>query len=201
MRFINYLEDILSTKSDIKILRTLIRYPAKEFNESELAEVAGVGQKTVNRAMPKYVSYGILGVRSVGKANVYTLDADHYIVKQLQLLFDAERRSKKELKSWLKKSFYGDKDIITVAVFGSVARGEEEPTSDIDIFVLTRNKAKAKRILERIGGKILKTFGNVVSPYVLTPQELKGKQDLLTIKEIKKYGELILGKPLEEVIQ
>lgn len=103
MRFINYLEDILSTKSDIKILRTLIRYPAKEFNESELAEVAGVGQKTVNRAMPKYVNYGILGVRSVGKANVYTLDADHYIVKQLQLLFDAERRSKEELKSWLKK--------------------------------------------------------------------------------------------------
>ncbi len=77
MRFTNYLEEILSTKSDVKILRTMFRYPTKEFSESELSRVSKVGQKTVNRAMPKYVSYGILSVRTIGKANVYTLNSRH----------------------------------------------------------------------------------------------------------------------------
>jgi predicted nucleotidyltransferase len=196
MRFTRYLEELLSTKSDIKILRTLCKYPTKEFNESELARVSGVGQKTVNRAMPKYVSYGIVSARTIARANVYSLNSGHYIIKQLSPLFQAEEGAKSELKRLLRNAFKGDKAIVSLVMFGSVARGKEEPTSDIDVFVLTKDKEKAKEKLQVVEEATMKKFGNVISEYIITPEEFKQKRDTQTIKEIMARGELIVGKPL-----
>jgi len=196
MRFTRYLEELLSTKSDIKILRTLCKYPTKEFNESELARVSGVGQKTVNRAMPKYVSYGIVSARTIARANVYSLNSGHYIVGQLSSLFQAEDGAKLELKRLLRNAFKEDKAIASLVMFGSVARGKEEPTSDIDVLVLTKDKEKAKEKLQVVEEATMKKFGNVISEYILTPEEFKQKRDTQAIREIVAHGELIVGKPL-----
>jgi len=201
MRFTKYLGEILSTKSDVKILRTLFSYPTKEFNENELSRVSGVGQKTVNRAMPKYVSYGILSVRTIGKANVYTLNSRHYIAEQLRFLFRAEEGAKQGLKHMLGEAFQDDKNVISLAIFGSVVKGKEGPTSDIDIFILTRDKEGTKKKLQKLGDAMMSKFGNVISEYLLTPLEFKEKPGTPTMKEIMAGGELILGKPLEEAVK
>ena len=198
MRFVNYLEEILSTKSEVKILRTLFKYPTKEFNENELARVSGVGQKTVNRAMPKYVSHGIVSVRTIGKANVYTLNPGHYIAEQLRSLFRAEEGAKQELKRLLGEAFQDDKTVISLVIFGSVAKGLEEPTSDIDVFILTRNKEGAEKKLQKVGEAVMRRFGNVISGYVLTPREFEEKRGTPAIKEIVVDGELIAGRSLED---
>jgi predicted nucleotidyltransferase len=198
MRFTRYLEELLGARSDVKILRTLCRYPTKEFSESELARVSGAGQKTVNRAMPRYVSYGIVSARTIGRANVYTLNPEHYVVGQLRSLFRAEDGAKSELKRLLKNSFDGDKAVISLAIFGSVVRGMEEPTSDIDVFVLTRDKERAEEKLRRVGETAMKKFSNVISGYILTPEEFERKKGTQTIEEIVAYGELVVGKPLGE---
>ena len=196
MRFTGYLEELVGTKSDVKILRTLCKYPTKEFSESELARVVGVGQKTVNRAMPKYVSYGIVSARTIGRANVYSLNSGHYIVEQLSALFQVEEGAKPELKHLLENAFAGDKAVISLAIFGSVARGKEEPTSDIDVFVITKDKDGAWEKLRVVEEMAMKKFGNVLSGYILTPEEFKQKRGTQTIKEIVTHGKLIVGKPL-----
>lgn len=197
MRFTNYIEEILGTKSDIRILRILLKYPTKEFNENELAGICKVGQKTVNRAMPKYVSYGIVGVRTIGKANVYTLNSGHFIVRQLQSLFRAEEGARSELKSLLKRAFRGDRAVISLAIFGSLARGEEEPTSDIDVFILTRDEKSTKRRLDMVRKEVVRRFGNTISEYILTHKEFERKRKTPAINEIITHGELVLGKPLK----
>lgn len=199
MRFTRYLEELLGTKSDIRILRTLCKYPTKEFSESELARISGVGQKTVNRAMPKYVSYGIVSARTIGKANVYCLNSGHYIVEQLRSLFQAEEGAKLELKRLLENAFKGDKAVISLTIFGSVVSGKEEPISDIDVFVLTGDKEGTKEKMRQVGETAMKKFGNVISGYILTPEEFKRKGGTQTIKEITVHGELIFGKPLGRV--
>jgi predicted nucleotidyltransferase len=197
MRFTRYLEELLDTKSDVKILRILCKYPTKEFSESELARVSGVGQKTVNRAMPRYVNYSIVSAKTIGRANVYQLNSGHYIVEQLRSLFQAEEGAKLELKRLLENVFKGDKAVISLAVFGSVASGRDEPISDIDVFVLTTDKEGAEEKLRRVGELAMKKFGNVISGYVLTPGEFKRKRETQTVNEIVAHGELIIGKPLE----
>ncbi len=198
MRFTKYLEDILSTKSDVKILRTLLRYPTKEFSENELARVSRVGQKTVNRAMPKYVSYGIVGVRTIGRANVYTLNSRHYVAEQLKSFFQAEEGAKLELKRMLREAFRRDEAVISLLIFGSMAKGREEPTSDIDVFILTRDKRGAKEKLQKVREAVMRRFGNVITEYILTPHGFEEKRGNPTIKEIMVDGELIIGKPLGE---
>ncbi|MEM2874632.1 MAG: nucleotidyltransferase domain-containing protein [Candidatus Hadarchaeales archaeon] len=198
MRFTKYLEDLLGTKSDIKILRTLCEYPTKEFNESELARVSRVGQKTVNRMMPKYVGYGIVNVRTIGRANVYSLNSEHYIVKQLMQLFKAESVARLELERRLREAFKDDEDIISLVVFGSLARGEEKPTSDIDVFVVAEDKEGVKNRLQAVEEITMKEFGNVISEYILTPEEFRRKRKAQAIKEILAHGVLIVGKPLGE---
>ncbi|MDI6819974.1 MAG: nucleotidyltransferase domain-containing protein [Candidatus Hodarchaeaceae archaeon] len=178
-------------KSDIKILRTLLKYPTKEFNENELAMVSEVGQKTVNRAMPKYVNYGVVNVRTVGKANIHTLNSGHYIVEQLGSLFQAEEGAKLELKRLLKEAFRSDGGVISLAIFGSIAKGEEEPTSDIDVFILTRDKEGAKKRLEK---EVMGRFGNVISEYILTPKEFEERRETPAVKEIVARGEFIVGR-------
>lgn len=185
----------MSTKSDIKILRTLCKYPTKEFNESELARVSKVGQKTVNRAMPKYVSYGIVSARTIARANVYSLNSGHYIVEQLGQLFQAEGGAKLELERQLRDAFKDEKTIVSLLLFGSVAREKEEPTSDIDVFVITTDKERMKKKLQVVEEATMKKFGNVISEYILTPEEFKRKRNTQTIKEILAHGELIVGKP------
>lgn len=199
MRFTKYLEELIGTKSDIKLLRTLLRYPAKEFNENELARVSGVGQKTVNRAMPKYVSHGIVSVRTIGKANVYTLNSRHHVTEQLKSLFRAEEGAKQELKRLLARAFQGDKNVISLAIFGSVVKGKEKPTSDIDVFILARDKESAETKLRGAEEIVMRRFGNVISGYVLTPREFEEKRRTSTIKEIMANGELLVGKPLGDV--
>jgi len=198
MRFADYLEEILSTRSDVRILRTLFRYPTKEFNENELARVSKVGQKTVNRAMPKYVSHGVVSVRTIGRANVYTLNSKHYVAEQLKSLFKAEEGAKLELKRMLKETFHADKTVISLAIFGSIAKGREGPTSDIDVFILTQDKDGAKRRLQKAREAVMRRFGNVISEYILTPHEFEEKRRTPTIKEIIVDGELIIGRPLGE---
>jgi len=196
MRFAKYLEEILGSKSNVKVLRILCKYPTKEFSENELARVAGVGQKTVNRVMPKYVGYGIVSARVIGRANVYSLSSENYIVKQLTTLFRAEEGAKLELKRLLENAFKGDKAVISLVIFGSVARGKEEPTSDIDVFVLTKDKEGAKEKLRRAEELVMKKFGNVISEYIMTRGEFEQKRRTQTIKNIMAHGELIVGKPL-----
>ena len=193
MRFTQYLEEILATRSDIKLLRTLYKLPTKEFTENELARAAGVGQKTVNRRMPCYVSYGIVSVRKIGRASVCRLNHNHYITKQLGPLFKAEAEARRELARVLRDGFKDDRSLISLVLFGSVASGKESTTSDVDLFVLTTNKPEAHRRLARLREIVARRFGNALSEYVLTPPELRRRRRML--KEIKR-GEVLLGKRL-----
>lgn len=198
MRFTDYLDEILGRRSDIRILRTLLDHPEKEFTENELADVCEVSQKTVNRAMPKYVDYGLVDVRTVGRANVYSVNSGHYIVKQLNTLFNKEERAREELEKVLKNTFQNDDAILSLSIFGSVARGQEEPTSDIDVFILTRDKESTRQKIEKISEKVMERFGNALSEYILTPEELREKRDSQVIKRITSEGILIIGEHLGE---
>ena len=94
------------------------------------------------------------------------------------------------------------KEIISVALFGSVSVRQEKPESDIDIAVVVENpkaKAAVERLFEEVDVKISKEFGNIISPYINTRAEfkLKYKNGLPVIKNILKANNLIYGERLE----
>lgn len=199
MEFVDYLNEVLSTESRVEILRFMMNYPTKEFTENELASLTDVSQKTVNRTMPTFVNQGILSVKSMGNANVYSVNSNQYIAEQLQELFEREQKAREELKTMLGEAFKDDDDLISLAIFGSVAEEREEPGSDVDLFILTRDKETTTKKLEEARMEIERRFGNAISEYVLTPEEFENKLGEEPLKSIIASGELILGHPLDQV--
>jgi hypothetical protein len=66
-------------------------------------------------------------------------------------------------------------DLISVVVFGSQARGEAQPESDIDVLIVIRGLPRNR--FERYGGlrdlarQVSDTFAQDVAPILLTPEE------------------------------
>ena len=76
-----------------------------------------------------------------------------------------------------------------VVLFGSIAKGSEKPDSDIDIFILVKNKQDSEKLeisLEKLSNICLEVYGNRLSPYILTEKELKQKERLKVISEINR---------------
>jgi predicted nucleotidyltransferase len=63
-----------------------------------------------------------------------------------------------------------------IVLYGSVAEGKEERTSDVDIAVFIsskdeRIKKDIRNKLEEIGEECIKLYGNPLHPYILTDEE------------------------------
>ena len=74
-----------------------------------------------------------------------------------------------------------------VVLFGSVAKGKEKTDSDIDVFFLvkdSRDKEKLSSALEKLSNACLETYGNRLSPYILTEREAKKKTRAKFLSEI-----------------
>ena len=86
-----------------------------------------------------------------------------------------------------------------VVLFGSVAKKQEQHDSDIDIFILLRNKQSRKKIelvLEELSKVCLEKYGNRLSPYILTEREMSGKKNLKIIENINKGIQIIPEKKI-----
>lgn len=76
-----------------------------------------------------------------------------------------------------------------VVLFGSVAKGLERSNSDIDIFILVKDKPskiKLEPSIEKLSNLCFEIYGNRLASYILTQQELKQKKRLKIISEIEK---------------
>ena len=92
---------------------------------------------------------------------------------------------------------------LSVVLFGSRARGEAKPGSDIDIFVLVnaRDKNSSVRNVESIVESIRDRHGLKADILIETPGSLaamKRKRSPLW-KALAKEGEILYGAPLKEI--
>jgi predicted nucleotidyltransferase len=95
---------------------------------------------------------------------------------------------------------------VTAVVYGSVARGQERPSSDIDLFIVAHSE-QAKRDVRQSAGRlwerVSKEFGNSLSVHVNTVSELQRKvrRGLPVLREILRHHHLVWGQPLLEILE
>lgn len=197
MQFDSYLDKILAKRPYVKLLRALVLgSPAKEWSGRELARTAGVDHTFASEILPLFVSYGMASMRQLGNANIYRVNADHFIVKQLHALFETERRAMEQLNNKLAKACSSNKKILSAMMYGSVARGKEGVGSDIDILLIVGEKVD----LTGLFSKVETEFGNTISPHVWTLGELRKKRRLPLLRNILREGKHVYGKKLEDLL-
>ncbi|MBU4299204.1 nucleotidyltransferase domain-containing protein [Patescibacteria group bacterium] len=203
MRFNNPLNQIFNKKSKIKILRLLSLFK-KESSVREISREVGVAPPNVSNALRELEKEGVLFSKKVGRSIIYSLDLNHYLVKNVILpAFNKEKETKKILVNILKAKLNFPVELIIL--FGSMARRKEKPDSDIDLLFIISDKSQPRKLEERVSvvnNQIIGYFGNSISPLILRTSEFKSrfeKNDKL-IKSISKEGEVLEGKLISEVL-
>ena len=198
MKFRISLLDVLNSKTKIKIIKFLLTHEAS-MSEREIASILKVSHMSVNRTMRELAELNFVNFVTIGKAHLWRVNHKSYAFRALSELIKGVsgiQEPIEELKKILLKNL--PKTLIKrIVLFGSVAKGSERTNSDIDIFVLSRDKQSKEKLessIEKLSNICFEMYGNRLAPYILTEQELKQKKRLKVISEIKKGIEIFSGK-------
>jgi len=160
--------DALFTKTQQKVLGLLFGKPYKSFYTNEIMRYATIGRGTVSRELDRLVSAGLLTVTKEGNQNHYQANPECPIYPELlsiarKTLDEKDRLviggallvSRAALKKLIKRYH-----IHRLALFGSAARGELKPESDIDLLVeFEKGKAPSLGGMVKINDDFMALFG------------------------------------------
>ena len=136
-----------------KILELFVKEPEREFHVREVARLVEKSPTTASFYLEKFEEEGIL--KSERKLNhlVYKANAENKAFKQLKLNYNLEILNKSGLIEFLENEFNHPE---AIGLFGSFAKAENIPISDIDLFVISSSDKQPvlKKYEKNLGHKI-----------------------------------------------
>jgi len=198
MRYHATLDDILGSRLKVRILRLFCR-TVTSYTGREVASLTAYSHTQALTVLEELVRNGLLRRIRVGAAYSYSLNEEHILVKKLLLpAFDLEYELLAEVATAFKEGM-GD-DLVSLKVFGSVARGEERPDSDLDLILEIRDEADPVEAEEKaieIASEAMIAFGNFISPVVIPSKQLEAKRRAKTKRGM--WKEVFGGQPMVEL--
>lgn len=159
--------DALFTKSQQRVLAVLFGNPRRSFYANEIINLAGVGSGATQRELARLEGAGLVTVNRVGKQKHYQANADAAVFEPLRELILKTSGLASVLLSALAPV---SAEISAAFVYGSIAKGEDHATSDVDLMMVSESLAYADlfALLEEASSQL----GRAVNPTVYTPAEL-----------------------------
>jgi uncharacterized protein len=177
MRFHKPLSDILGSRIKIDILRLLSR-TRSDHTGREIAGIIGYSHNAARSALEDLERSGLVIHRQAGRANLYSLDEDNVVVTDiLSSAFLVEDGLLGGVASIISK--WIGSDLSSIILFGSIARGEEDQGSDIDVVVVLKDGADPDSKEDAVADaslEVVRRFGNKLSPMLVTESEFERKR-------------------------
>ncbi|TKR25525.1 nucleotidyltransferase domain-containing protein [Natronomonas salsuginis] len=128
------------------ILQILVDNPEQEFTNRELHRVTGNGLSGVNAAVDSLEALGVIDVDRSGRANAVRMDSGMLIKADDPVTTIPQSEYHEPVRAILADIEQRIADDVGIILFGSVARGTADRTSDIDLFVvIDGERMKAQR--------------------------------------------------------
>ncbi len=167
MKINTYLEDVLGSPIKIRLLRFLFKFPQRGFGIRELSRFLKVNHRPVAEAVQCFRDHNVVTLRFAGRTKLVYLNPESFLFQHLKPIFSEEMNSPDFLTQFIRQSLPLRK-IQLCALFGSVAQGTEKPSSDIDLLIITSHKKEIMPAVDALREKILRFFGNPLSPLIVT---------------------------------
>ncbi len=130
------LDEVLGTVSCVRVLRELVLH-GQPLTASELAERTALSRPSVGEALDRLMGLGLVEPVGTARSTPYRVRDAHFLAEPLGRLFreEAERRQAvaENLRAIARRA---DPAPDAVWIYGSVARGEDRPDSDLDVVVV-----------------------------------------------------------------
>jgi predicted nucleotidyltransferase len=141
MRLDRALDDLFATGSHVRVLRALVELPdGLTVSGRDIARRAGVSQPTAAEVLRGLEDQGLLMVGRRPRAAYYRLNPEHVFVPILSEIFARERQTRADLEQRIADGLAGLRDVEAAYLFGSAARGDMRPNSDIDVAIKSRHE-------------------------------------------------------------
>jgi len=191
----------LLTPKVILILKTMSKDLSRWYYTRELAKLSRVGVGTVSSEFNKLAKEGLVEQKTEGQEKYYKLNLTSPRTRKLCELFETDKREKlykeKRRLAWVLEDFtkrVSDfaPEVQSVILFGSVARGQATPRSDIDILVITPNSGEERfnELMNAVDRLAAEVSGR--HPAKLVPIVMMTKDFEKSIKDKKRFAADIL---------
>lgn len=202
------LDEIMGSRAKVRILRALLPMSAAvSGNEARL--LAGVRSKSgMQAALDELTALGILQRDDTRRIQFFRVNRDHDLVAPLASLFEAEARRIVVLQEAVRELLDGGavrEHTLSIILFGSNARGDASPASDLDLLAVTEDASQVERVLEvLIDGipEIQRRLGMRASPLVLEKARVRERYrdgDPL-MKNVLSDGRRLYGAHFHEIV-
>ena len=161
----NRLAELLSSRARAEIFRLLFSGTGEELHVREIERRSGLNDSTLRQELRKLVRLELVQSRRDSNRVYYRAKTESPLYPEIRNLVLKTSGLSDVLKSALM-----DKRIRVAFVFGSIARGEETATSDVDLMVIGQ---LGLRDLSRLLSGIEERIGREVNPHVLREEEFR----------------------------
>ena len=179
------LSDALFTATQQRVLGCLFGQPGRSFSISELIQTTGAGSGAVQRELARLSGSGLLSVEQLGKQKLYRANPDSPIHDELVAIV----RKTFGLAMPLREALAPLADHLHAAfVYGSVAKGRDTASSDIDLMLVSDalTYADAMATLH----PLMERLGREINPTLYTRAELRKR-----IAEGNSFVTRVLAQP------
>ena len=183
--------DLLFGQIRGRVLALLYGAPEESFFVRQIARQIEGSVGTVQRELAQLTDVGLIKRSKVGSQVFYRANQQHSEFPELRALLAKTTGIFQMLKTALAPL---SAHIQIAFVYGSVARGEEKATSDIDLMVI--GSASLDEVLDAVA-PVEKQLGRPINPTIYTTEELKNRlhsgnhflQSLLESKKVFLIGD------------
>ncbi|MDH5467847.1 MAG: nucleotidyltransferase domain-containing protein, partial [Candidatus Aminicenantes bacterium] len=151
------LEGIFEATNSLKVFSFLARNPSQEFLSSEIQIAVLVSRAGAYLALQDLLRERLIIKAEKGRFHLYSLNHDNPIVRQFKVLMNVILLEPLILKL---RPF-----MVRMVLFGSASRGEDTASSDIDLFILSKDPETIREHLTSYKAE------RKLQPIVLAPAE------------------------------
>lgn len=206
MNGIKPLNDLIGNTTRIDILRTFFQYPG-EFTGRHIAKLCHLPQATVQKQLDVLKAHHLLTFKQVGPSRVFSINIEHILYFALLDLFERENKMLEEIEARIRTSIDTNvslrKNVMHASMFGSIATGQSTQESDLDLFLVIREKQQSKDLADWVvntSSQITTASGISVHPLIVYEKELPTLRQSLK-DNIKLQARHIYGIETEELAQ
>jgi len=157
------LTEILGVRGRIDVLRGLVGLPQSYSGSARnISRMAGIDHRVGQRALDDLASTGLVRVRATPAANFFSVNAGHPLYASLKAVFEAEAGYTKEIQDAIVRGFEEHHlPVRNAYLYGSLARGDDDPRSDIDIVVVSDsgNEERVRAAFDDLAEELSARFG------------------------------------------
>jgi len=180
-----------------RVLDVLISNP-KELSGRAIARQSELSPTTTNLALGDLASHGIVSSRTEGRSHLWSLQQGNAVVRQiLGLAKLQDERAGRVVVDAL------GSEPISVTLFGSVARGESGPDSDVDILVIAKDHEQGqifRRRAYKASSALRQEVGREVDITVIESDALQEPSIYGFLGQVLSDGRTLHGKKLSELV-